>query len=83
MDGVRGYWDGKKLLSKQGIRIPTPEWFTTGLPQVPLDGELWMGRGTSFEEVLPILKNPKHACWKRLNTVCSICLLPEEDSKTG
>lgn len=47
MDGVRGYWDGEKLLSRQGKPIHCPEWFSEGLPNgVRLEGELWMGRET-------------------------------------
>ncbi|MDH2432796.1 DNA ligase [Pokkaliibacter sp. MBI-7] len=45
LDGVRAYWDGKRLLSRSGNAIEPPSWFTAGWPQQPLDGELWMGRG--------------------------------------
>ena len=45
-DGVRGYWDGTQLLTRQGYRIHAPAWFTAPLPAVPMDGELWMGRNT-------------------------------------
>ena len=44
-DGVRACWDGKQLISRQGNIIHAPDWFTKSLPKVPLDGELWMGRG--------------------------------------
>ena len=44
-DGVRGYWDGEKLLTRGGERILAPAWFTAGWPRTPLDGELWAGRG--------------------------------------
>ena len=44
-DGVRGYWDGKQLLTRGGERINAPAWFTAGWPAIPLDGELWAGRG--------------------------------------
>ncbi len=44
-DGVRGYWDGRQLLTRSGRRIAAPAWFTAGWPQQPLDGELWAGRG--------------------------------------
>jgi DNA ligase 1 len=29
-DGVRGYWDGEKLLTRGGERIAAPAWFTAG-----------------------------------------------------
>jgi DNA ligase-1 len=44
LDGVRGYWDGKQLWSRLGNLIHAPDWFLEGLPEVPLDGELWIGR---------------------------------------
>ncbi len=44
LDGVRAYWDGTHLISRQGNIYPAPEWFTAALPQIALDGELWLGR---------------------------------------
>jgi DNA ligase 1 len=44
-DGVRGYWDGEKLLTRSGAVIPAPAWFTANWPSTPMDGELWAGRG--------------------------------------
>lgn len=44
-DGVRGYWDGKQLLTRSGAVIHAPAWFTAGWPKTPMDGELWAGRG--------------------------------------
>lgn len=45
LDGVRAYWDGQKFLSRKGNVFRAPDWFVTGFPNRPLDGELWMGRG--------------------------------------
>jgi DNA ligase-1 len=45
-DGVRAYWDGRRLITRGGLVINAPPWFTEDLPTHPLDGELWMGRGT-------------------------------------
>jgi len=45
-DGVRAYWDGQDLISRHGNRFDVPAAFTRGFPEQPLDGELWMGRGT-------------------------------------
>lgn len=50
LDGVRAYWDGQRLRSRQGYPISAPLWFTQALPNIPLDGELWIGRG-QFEAV--------------------------------
>ncbi len=41
-DGVRAVWDGKTFTSRQGNEINAPAWFTKGLPNTPLDGELWL-----------------------------------------
>lgn len=67
LDGVRAYWDGRRLLSRQGHVYPAPEWFTAGFPTDPLDGELWITRN-SFEQLLGIVrkKTPVEAGWKRV-----------------
>ena len=44
LDGVRAYWDGKQFLSRLGNIYHAPDWFVAGLPNVPLDGELWIAR---------------------------------------
>ncbi len=44
LDGVRAYWDGHQFISRQGNRFHAPPWFIVGLPDVPLDGELWLAR---------------------------------------
>lgn len=57
MDGFRAYWNGERLLSKQGKDIGAPKEFTQGLPPaIPLDGELWLGRGT-FESLISTLRS--------------------------
>ncbi|WP_295856744.1 DNA ligase [uncultured Xylophilus sp.] len=45
MDGVRGYWDGRRLWTRGGEPVAAPAWFTAGWPATPMDGELWAGRG--------------------------------------
>ncbi len=67
LDGVRGYWDGRQLLSRQGYPITTPEWFVASLPEQPLDGELWIGRGM-FDDVSALVRTvPGHdpAVWQQ------------------
>jgi DNA ligase-1 len=44
LDGVRAYWDGKRLISRGGEVIAAPGWFIKNFPQTALDGELWLGR---------------------------------------
>ena len=65
LDGVRAYWDGESLTSRNGNRFRAPGWFTAGFPSVPLDGELWMGRGT-FERLSGAVRrrNPDDAQWR-------------------
>ncbi|MBL8340396.1 MAG: DNA ligase [Rubrivivax sp.] len=46
LDGVRALWDGQRLRFRSGLPVIAPQWFVSRLPAVPLDGELWMGRGT-------------------------------------
>lgn len=50
LDGVRAHWDGTRLRFRSGIAVLAPQWFASRLPAVPLDGELWMGRGR-FDEL--------------------------------
>jgi len=69
LDGVRAYWDGKQFLSRQGNRYHAPDWFVEGLPDTPLDGELWLGRG-KFQVAVGIAKRQdKPDTWKQLRFV--------------
>lgn len=67
LDGVRGYWDGEKLLTRGGERIAAPAWFTAGWPRLPMDGELWAGRG-QFSRAVSIVRQqtPDDAGWRSL-----------------
>jgi len=44
-DGVRALWDGRVLGHRSGRVVSAPAPFLAALPAVPLDGELWLGRG--------------------------------------
>ncbi len=55
LDGVRAYWDGRQFLSRNGNRYHAPDWFVDGLPDVPLDGELWIGR-KMFQRTVSIVR---------------------------
>lgn len=70
LDGVRAYWDGHGLISRKGYRFSVPQWFTRGFPQVPLDGELWMGRGT-YEHLSAAVRrvDPLGSEWRRIRFV--------------
>jgi DNA ligase-1 len=67
LDGVRAYWDGARLITRGGHAINAPDWFTAGLPPLPLDGELWLGRGR-FAEVSGAVRRlqPEPAVWRRM-----------------
>ncbi len=67
LDGVRAYWDGTQLLSRGGHPIHAPAWFTEGFPALPLDGELWMGRGT-FARLSGAVRRqrPEADSWRRI-----------------
>lgn len=54
LDGIRGYYDGKNLYTKNGKKINTPKWFLKEFPTFELDGELWKDRD-SFEEIQSII----------------------------
>jgi DNA ligase 1 len=43
------------LWSRQGKVIYAPDWWVDELPQVSLDGELWLGRG-SFQRLMSIVR---------------------------
>ena len=68
LDGVRAYWDGRRLLSRRGNVFNAPAWFTAGFPPHPLDGELWLRRG-AFEATLGTVRKqrPVAAEWRQLS----------------
>ena len=54
LDGVRGYWNGKELLTRGGHKIYAPEWFLAQYPPFAIDGELWTKR-SDFETISSIV----------------------------
>ena len=68
LDGMRAFWTGSKLLSRNGKRIAAPEWFTASLPQdAKLDGELFLGRG-QFQKTVSVCRKevPVAAEWRQV-----------------
>lgn len=67
LDGVRAIWDGKVLRFRSGNAVPAPQWFVDALPKQPLDGELWLGRG-SFDRLSAIVRrqSPDDDEWRSL-----------------
>jgi len=70
LDGVRAFWNGTTLRSRQGILIQAPLWLLKSLPNTPLDGELWLGRG-NFHKVNALVarNNPTDPEWRDVQYV--------------
>ena len=66
-DGVRAWWDGQTLRFRSGLPIAAPSWFMAQLPALPLDGELWFGRGR-FESLIAAVRRqqPTDEEWRQL-----------------
>ena len=67
LDGVRAYWDGENLLSRQGKKLNAPLSFTKNFPKFSLDGELY-AKELKFEEIQASVmdKLPDEKAWSRL-----------------
>jgi len=67
LDGIRAYWDGKNLYTKNGNKIFTPKNFINNFPSFELDGELWSKRD-DFENIQNIVldKSPSSK-WKEIS----------------
>ena len=67
LDGVRAYWDGENLLSRQGKKLNAPLSFTKNFPKFALDGELY-AKELKFEEIQATVmdKLPDEKAWNRL-----------------
>lgn len=66
-DGVRGYWDGQALWTRQGEPINAPAWFSAGWPTTPIEGELWAGRGQFAQAQSTTRKQqPIDAEWRQM-----------------
>jgi len=65
LDGIRGYWNGKQLFTRQGNKIHSPKWFTDNWPDYALDGELWVQRDY-FQQTLSCVrkKTADKTCWQ-------------------
>jgi len=67
LDGMRAYWTGSALFSRNGKPIYAPKWFTDALPRMALDGELMTGRG-KFNETISIVRkqSPVDSEWRKI-----------------
>jgi DNA ligase-1 len=67
LDGVRAYWDGTRLISRNGKEFAVPKWFTKDFPPFEIDGELWTSRG-DFENIISIVnRQTPHEDWKNIS----------------
>lgn len=66
LDGIRAYWNGKELLTKNGNKIFIPKVLIKNYPSFHLDGELWTKRN-DFENIQNIVldKTPTKQ-WKEI-----------------
>lgn len=80
LDGVRGRWDGRRLHTRSGLPVEPPAWFTAGWPTVPMDGELWIGRGR-FEQVSSLVRATRadDRAWRQVRFM--VFDLPDEGGR--
>ncbi|GAA5134025.1 DNA ligase [Thalassotalea piscium] len=67
LDGVRGYWSGQQMYTRQGNPINLPKGYSDNWPSVPFDGELWHSRGGFQKTVSCVRKKiPEPSCWREI-----------------
>jgi len=68
LDGVRARWTGQALLTRSGHPVSAPQALIRALPPVPLDGELWLGRGR-FAELGALVRsgNSQDPKWQQVS----------------
>jgi DNA ligase-1 len=62
LDGIRCIFQSGKFLTRNGHALKAPAWFVKGMPDMRLDGELYMGRGT-FDKLQSVLQR-KDSDWE-------------------
>lgn len=67
LDGIRCYWNGSKMYTRNGNEIYCPKFFIEGFPESPLDGELWVGRD-GFQQLTRVVrkKTPDPTAWENI-----------------
>lgn len=77
LDGIRGYWDGQNLYTKNQKLLHPPQEFLVNFPPFALDGELYFKRG-DFEFVQnTVLDEMASAGWEKITY--HIFEVPRED----
>ena len=77
LDGVRAFWDGKKLISRSGRVFHPSHIFTQDFPPFALDGELWTKR-EDFEHIVSIV-NSKDAQERWSELTYNVFEVPKQD----
>lgn len=68
LDGVRCYWNGEQMLTRNGNLFYPPDWFIKELPKdLALDGELFTERD-DFQKVVSIVRrqDKNDTNWKKV-----------------
>lgn len=65
LDGIRGYWDGEHLISREGLDFSPPTSFLHNFPPFPIDGELY-ARELPFEAIQSALRSEDEQGWAQL-----------------
>ena len=65
LDGVRCYWNGSTMYTRNGNPFFAPKWWKDKLPKIALDGELWTNRD-DFQKIVSIVRkqDTKNEEWK-------------------
>ncbi|MFV7789974.1 DNA ligase [Aliarcobacter lanthieri] len=67
LDGIRAYWSGEELQTKNGNKIFAPKWFTKNFPPFELDGELFT-KQNDFENIQSIVLSHKESIeWENIS----------------
>ena len=67
LDGVRCFWNGKEMFTRNGKPFYQPDWFTDLLPpDLALDGELWTKRDDFQRAVSIVRRQDKNDDWKEI-----------------
>ena len=67
LDGIRCYWDGETMYTRNGNQIYAPKEWKQNLPCIALDGELWSGRD-QFQSIVSTVRRhePESQKWKNI-----------------
>ncbi|QKF58802.1 DNA ligase [Aliarcobacter lanthieri] len=67
LDGIRAYWSGEELQTKNGNKIFAPKWFIKDFPPFELDGELFT-KQNDFENIQSIVLSQKEPIeWENIS----------------